>query len=251
MRMIARLSSAACGVMLLGQRRSRPCPACAHPVRSAGKARLRPRPVQHRQGLGTAFGRGRPACPSCASMSVEDAAIGGVVVHDQGTASRAGSDGPASRMLAGVAWHMPSRAVKWKVLPWPGSLSTQIRPPIIATSCAEMVSPRPVPPMRASSSRRPARRPEMSCCFSGGMPMPVSRTAKCSSTAIGRHAVLAVPISQTTTSPCSVNLMALPTRLIEHLPQPAGIAHADVGHVGADVAGQFEALSGGPAGPAS
>ena len=45
------------------------------------------------------------------------------------------------------------RAVKWKVLPDLPSLSTQISPPIISTSCAEMARPRPVPP----NSRRDER----------------------------------------------------------------------------------------------
>ena len=40
----------------------------------------------------------------------------------------------------------PKWARKWNRLPFPTSLSIQIRPPISSTSCAEMVSPRPVPP---------------------------------------------------------------------------------------------------------
>ena len=39
-------------------------------------------------------------------------------------------------------------AVKWNVLPWPGSLSTQIRPPISCTRVDEIVRPSPVPPKR-------------------------------------------------------------------------------------------------------
>jgi len=40
----------------------------------------------------------------------------------------------------------PNAAVKWKALPFPISLSTQIRPPIISTRSAQMASPRPRPP---------------------------------------------------------------------------------------------------------
>ena len=67
------------------------------------------------------------------------------------------------------------------MLPAPGSLSTQIRPPINRTSVAEIVRPRPVPPNRRvvdPSAWRKASK--IASCFSGGMPMPVSVTLKCS-----------------------------------------------------------------------
>jgi len=38
--------------------------------------------------------------------------------------------------------------VKWNVLPTPGSLSIQRRPPINPASVAEIVRPSPVPPNR-------------------------------------------------------------------------------------------------------
>ena len=38
--------------------------------------------------------------------------------------------------------------VKWNVLPAPGVLSTQMRPPISCTRFDEIVKPRPVPPYR-------------------------------------------------------------------------------------------------------
>src|SRR5450759_578962 len=44
------------------------------------------------------------------------------------------------------SWATPSRTVKWKQLPLPTSLSTQILPCIIVTSRAEIVRPNPVPP---------------------------------------------------------------------------------------------------------
>ena len=40
----------------------------------------------------------------------------------------------------------PKRAVKWKVVPLPTSLSNQIRPRIISIKRAEMESPKPDPP---------------------------------------------------------------------------------------------------------
>ena len=43
---------------------------------------------------------------------------------------------------------MPNGAVKWNVVPLPGSLSSQIFPPIRWTSVAEIVKPSPVPPKR-------------------------------------------------------------------------------------------------------
>jgi hypothetical protein len=45
-----------------------------------------------------------------------------------------------------AAWRTWKVAVKWNVLPLPGSLSTQTPPPISSTRRVEMVSPRPVPP---------------------------------------------------------------------------------------------------------
>ena len=99
-----------------------------------------------------------------------------------------------------------------KVLPWPDWLSTPISPPISSTSRLQMDRPSPVPPKRrvipasawvkgANSRGRTA----------GAMPMPVSRTVK-------RNHTASSPVSITwtcrVTSPRSVNLMALPTRLI-------------------------------------
>ena len=86
--------------------------------------------------------------------------------------------------LAAACLRPPKRAVKWNVLPWPGSLSTQIRPPISPTSCARDGQAQPgAAVLAASSSCRPGRRPRRSAvCFSGGMPMPVSRTGKCRKT---------------------------------------------------------------------
>ena len=75
----------------------------------------------------------------------------------------------------------PIRAVKWNVLPSPGALSTQIWPSIICTSRKEMVSPRPVPSyFRVIELSACVKASKIASCFSGAMPIPVSRTVKCS-----------------------------------------------------------------------
>ena len=82
-----------------------------------------------------------------------------------------------------VAAPTPSQTVKKKVLPTPGSLSSQMRPPISSTSRRQMVRPSPVPPC--------LRVVDMSACVNGWnsfaacslvMPMPVSRTENLSCT---------------------------------------------------------------------
>ena len=113
-----------------------------------GDARL---PVRFAQGL--AGPRAPPATlVGCIAQLredlFEDLAVGGVVVDHQDPHALDGhrADVPS------FAGHLPSasskRAVKWKVLPRPTSLSTQIRPPISSTSREAMASPRPVPPKR-------------------------------------------------------------------------------------------------------
>ena len=54
-------------------------------------------------------------------------------------AALAAAVAPAGRAVS-------KRAVKWNVLPLPGSLSTHSRPPIIATSWEQIARPSPVPP---------------------------------------------------------------------------------------------------------
>ena len=70
--------------------------------------------------------------------------------------------------------------------------------------------------------------------------MPVSRNRELERRRRVGHA--AAPATSTTTSPASVNLIALPTRLTQHLAQAARIADERVGHVGRDVARQLEPL---------
>jgi len=70
-----------------------------------------------------------------------------------------------------------NRAVKWNALPWPGSLSTQRRPPIFSTRRDEIANPNPVPPyLRVVELSVWSKASNINCCFSRGMPMPVSLT---------------------------------------------------------------------------
>jgi hypothetical protein len=52
-------------------------------------------------------------------------------------------DSGAGTVACGAMW---KRAVNWTVLPFPGSLFSEIAPPINSTRRAEMVSPSPEPP---------------------------------------------------------------------------------------------------------
>ncbi len=113
---------------------------------------------------------------------------------------------------AGFSADRRQRTVKWKVLPRSTSLSTHKRPPIISTSLREMVSPRPEPPnRRVVVLSACSNASKIACCFSGAIPMPVSRMLKCRCSSVSVCRSLS---TETSTSPCSVNLMALPTRLI-------------------------------------
>ena len=117
------------------------------------------------------------------------------------------------------------------VLPWPGALSTQIRPPINSTSCVEMVSPRPVPPyLRVVDPSACVKASKIIRCFSVGMPMPVSRTANCTTAS---SPTWPCSSTRTTTSPSSVNLMALPIRFTSTCRNRAGSPTSASGTSGA------------------
>jgi hypothetical protein len=64
------------------------------------------------------------------------------------------------------------------VAPAPATLSTSSRPPMRRISCRLIASPSPVPPVRRFSPPSTCTNgSKMRSCCSGGMPMPVSRTA--------------------------------------------------------------------------
>ena len=139
--------------------------------------------------------RRRRSCSACAPLvgavdgdaqpfehAAEHFERGGVVVGQQRApaAQLGGAEGARRR---GARALRPKRALKWKVEPWPGSLSTHSRPPMRSTSWRRSTGPRPVPPKR--------RVVELSACMKGWntrdscsavMPTPVSRTQPCSST---------------------------------------------------------------------
>ena len=92
----------------------------------------------------------------------------------------------------------------------PGSLSTVTSPPMACTSREEIVRPRPVPPnLREIELSSWEKASKIDPSLSLGMPMPVSSTVNC--TALGPLGS-AARLSRSTTSPCSVNLIALPIR---------------------------------------
>ena len=90
------------------------------------------------------------------------------------------SGGTTLNALVSMTSAMPRDIVKWNLLPRPGSLSTQIFPPIMATNRAEIVSPRPVPPyflvVEESAWENESK---IDLCLSLGIPIPVSDTVNC------------------------------------------------------------------------
>ena len=133
--------------------------------------------------------------------------------------------------------------VNQKVEPTPSADSTWIVPPIISTSCLLMARPRPVPPcLRVVEPSACENFSKMRACASSLMPRPVSRhleahasRARASSSARGRRAI--------TTEPCSVNLIALPTRLVSTWPSRSGSPFTCGGEVRRDAAGELQALA--------
>ena len=126
--------------------------------------------------------------------------------------SRKSSGGATVPTLISFASAAPSRKVKWNWLPRPTSLSTHILPPIICTRRVEMVSPNPVPPyFRVVEVSAWENGLKINSRLSSGIPTPVSAT-------VNRQTQSAPSLVSTWTftaiSPLSVNLMALPTRLI-------------------------------------
>ena len=105
-----------------------------------------------------------------------------------------------------------TRTVNQKVLPRAGSLSTSISPPISSMSRRQMTSPRPVPPKRrvvepSAWLKGWKRRVHAS----GEIPIPVSRTSTRRTSVSARSSTSR---ADATTSPCSVNLTALPIRFV-------------------------------------
>ena len=93
-------------------------------------------------------------------------------------------------------------------------------PPIISTSCLLIARPSPEPPcLRVVDPSACANSSKTRDCASALMPVPVSVTAKRSVTFF---AVSARGDTRITTEPSSVNLIALPTKLVRIWPRRSG-----------------------------
>ena len=101
--------------------------------------------------------------------------------------------------------------VKWNVLPFPGVLSAQIRPPISSTSFLLMARPRPFPPylrdVEASAWEKGWKSLPMA---SEDMPMPLSLTLMYISNLSSPYSLT---WDLTSIPPRSVNFTALESRL--------------------------------------
>ncbi len=110
--------------------------------------------------------------------------------------------------------------MKKNVLPAPGSLSSQIWPPISSTSRLQIVSPSPVPPcLRVVDMSAWVKGWKRRAACSGVMPTPVSRTEKRSLT---RSPVCSSSSALSRISPRSVNFTALLTRFVRIWPRRSG-----------------------------
>src|SRR5208283_4260006 len=92
-----------------------------------------------------------------------------LVVHHKDVASAHYSS--ATRLGEGF-----SKTKNENLLPDPGSLSTQILPPVACTRRRAMASPRPYPSARVPSGVRRKYSSKISCWNSGAIPGPVSET---------------------------------------------------------------------------
>src|SRR5213592_2382481 len=92
------------------------------------------------------------------------------------------------------------------------SVTSESRPPMSATSFREIARPRPVPPYRrVIETSACVNSSKMVASCSCEMPIPVSRTRNRTDV---RPSWYATTAADTSTSPCSVNLMAFPMRFI-------------------------------------
>ena len=147
----------------------------------------------------------------------------------------------------GCGWR-PNRAVKAKVLPRPGSLSTVIVPPIRATSRAAMVRPRPVPPylrVVEVSSCSKARKIAL-LLVRRDADAGVAHGEAQADLALGRG--LAGDFHAHDHLALLGELDGVAHQVEQDLPQPAGVADQGVGHVRLHVADQLQPLLVGPHG---
>ena len=159
--------------------------------------------------------------------------------------SRPGRAGPGR---AGSGWTRRSGAVKWKVLPWPGvaldpdPAAHQLDQP---RGDGQAQAGAAVPPRRRAVGLREGLE-DRRLLLGAGCRCRCRVTAKCSADPpAARPFLRGVGLdAETTTSPCSVNLMALPTRLTRICRSRPGSPTSASGTSGGDVAGQLQPLAG-------
>jgi len=118
-------------------------------------------------------------------------------------------------------------AVKKNVDPLPSLLFTSIVPPMALTSCLQIVSPSPVPPYFRVVEASTWVKASNSCSLRlAGMPIPVSVTSKRTAC---RASSSEARLARITTSPFSVNLIALFTRLMSTCRRRPGSPFTRVG----------------------
>ena len=131
--------------------------------------------------------------------------------------------------------------MKWKRLPRPTSLSTQIRPPMRSDQARGdgQAQARAAVAARRGSCR-PARTSRRWPLVSlRGMPIPVSATVKCSSDVVSRWDSR---VTSRLTSPVLGELDGVADQVDDDLAQAVVVADHHVGHFGMDEAGQFQPL---------
>ena len=134
----------------------------------------------------------------------------------------------AAESVAGLGTATTSSgSVKKNSEPRPTSLCTPSSPPMSRTRRREIARPSPVPPyLRVVDASAWPNSSKIAARLSAGIPMPVSRTAKRTS---ARFPSRPAGDTDTTTSPCGVNLMALPTRFVSTCRTRVGSPRTKVG----------------------
>jgi len=155
-----------------GMRASRSTRAYGRPLAARCHRAVHGRPSPSATAVGLSFPAAQPL--------LQDVPVGGIVIDHQYRQGYGATPATERGTRLGGWGCCPKRAMKAKVLPRPGTLSTVIVPPIRASQLGSDGQPRPVPPyLRRGSRYLLARRPGR-CAPAGRaeMPMPVSSTVK-------------------------------------------------------------------------
>ena len=132
----------------------------------------------------------------------------------------------------------PSRTSNQNTEPRPTTLSTPIWPPIKVASSRQMAKPKP----GAAVFARGERVGLAEGVEDVGSALPRKCRCRCRSPRSAEDRLSPSSLTRTITSPASVNLMALPDQIDQHLAQPHRIAAHLGRHVEVDVACQFQPL---------